>query len=95
MPRAKEKKRSAERRHDRGNIWTSDEEDLLVDFWSREEIREKLDGTVRAVIAHELLAKLLKDHGYERSVTSIQNKIKALKIPGMYCTVHAASIIRC
>ena len=78
MPKAKEKIKSAER-HDRGKSWTSEEEDLLVDFWSREEIKEKLDGTVRAVIAHELIAKLLKDHSYERSVTSIQNKIKALR----------------
>ena len=52
MPKAKEKIKSAER-HDRGKSWTSEEKDLLVDFWSREEIKEKLDGTVRAVIAHE------------------------------------------
>ena len=50
MPKAKEKVKSAERRHDRGKSSTSEEEDLLVDFWSWEEIKEKLDGTVRAII---------------------------------------------
>ena len=35
MPKAKEKIKSAER-HDRGKSWTSEEEDLLVDFCSRE-----------------------------------------------------------
>ena len=37
MPKAKEKIKSAER-HDRGKSWTS-EEDLLVDFWSREKLK--------------------------------------------------------
>ena len=35
MPKAKEKIKSAER-HDRGKSWTSEEENLLVDFCSRE-----------------------------------------------------------
>ena len=46
MPRAKEKIKSAER-HDRGKSWTSEEEDLLVDFWSREKIKGDTYSTYR------------------------------------------------
>ena len=66
-------------RHDRGKSWGIEEEDMLVECWSREEVKDKLDGTVRGVVAHEIIAKYLKEHGFDRSLTSIQNKIKALK----------------
>ena len=46
MPKAKEKIKSAER-HDRGKSWTSEEEDLLVDFWSREKIKGDTYSTYR------------------------------------------------
>ena len=46
MPKAKEKIKSAER-HDRGKSWTSEEEDLLVDFCSREKIKRDTYSTYR------------------------------------------------
>ena len=46
MPKAKEKIKSAER-HDRGKSWTSEEEDLLVDFWSWENIKGDTYSTYR------------------------------------------------
>ena len=61
-------------RHDRGKSWGIEEEDMLVECWSREEVKDKLDGTVRGVVAHEIVAKYLHDHGFERSITSIQNR---------------------
>ena len=66
-------------RHDRGKSWGIEEEDMLVECWSREEVKDKLDGTVRGVVAHKIIANYLKEHGFDRSLTSIQNKIKALK----------------
>ena len=33
----------------------TEEEDLLVECWSREGVKDKLDGTVRAVLAHEII----------------------------------------
>ena len=77
MPKAKQKVRSVER-HDRGKCWGK-EEDMLVECWSREEVKDKMDGTVRAVLAHEIIEQYLNDNGFHRSLTSIQNKIKSLK----------------
>ena len=60
MPKAKQKVKSVDR-HDRGKSWGAEEEDLLVDCcWSREGVKDKLDGTVRALLAHESIDKYLK-----------------------------------
>ena len=69
-------------RHDRGKSWGIEEEDMLVECWSREEVKDKLDGTVRGVVAHEIIGKVIIFTIIDSSVnsiTSIQNKIKALK----------------
>lgn len=52
MPKAKQKVKSVDR-HDRGKSWGTEEEDLLVECWSREGVKDKLDGTVRALLAHK------------------------------------------
>ena len=63
MPKAKQKVKSVDR-HDRGKSWGTEEEDLLVECWSREGgrlgVKDKLDGTVRALLAHESIEKYLK-----------------------------------
>ena len=38
-----------------------EEEDMLVACWSREEVKDKLDGTVSEVVAHKIIAKYLKE----------------------------------
>ena len=48
MPKRKEKVKSVDQ-HDRGKSWGVEEEDLLVGFWARQEIKDKLDGTVRGM----------------------------------------------
>ena len=55
------------------------EEDLLIECWAREEVKDKMDETVRGVLGHEIIAQHLKKDSFDRSITSIQNKIKALK----------------
>ena len=42
-------------------------------------VKDKMDGTVRAVLAHEIIEQYLNDNGFHRSLSSIQNKIKSLK----------------
>ena len=42
-------------------------------------MKHKLDGTVRSMVVHEDMVRLLAEAGYVRSLTSIQNKIKNLK----------------
>ena len=32
---------------------------MLVECWSREEVKDKLDGTVRGVVAHEIIANYI------------------------------------
>ena len=34
---------------------------MLVACWSREEVKDKLDGTVSGVVAHKIIAKYLKE----------------------------------
>ena len=76
MPKAKQKVQSATERQDRGKSWTAVEEDLLIKCCK---VNDKMDGMMRGVLGHEMIAQHLKEHGFDRSITSIQNKIKALK----------------
>ena len=38
-----------------------EEEDMLVACWSREEVKDKLDGTVSGAVAHKIIAQYLKE----------------------------------
>ena len=73
MPKAKINKKKGVERSDWGKSWEQEEDDLLLEFWSREEVKAKLDGTIRGAIGHELMAKYLQQHGFERSTESIKN----------------------
>ena len=46
---------------DRGRSWDQNqrEEDISPQFWAKEDIKQRLDGTVRHVVVHEETVKVL------------------------------------
>ena len=56
--------------------WTTEETRVLLRVWGDADIQSKFDGVIRNRHIYEVIAKKLKELGYDRTWMQCKNKIK-------------------